>query len=133
MSSGTTTSATIATENDTGRATSVTAATVARVRDSPGPASARWRRMFSATTIDASTTIPTENASPPRLIRFDDSPAHPIRTNEIRNDTGSDTSTTAAVRVSARKRKSTTTTSSPPCQSASTTVLMHARISSVRS
>ena len=48
-----------------------------RPRLARSPCSARWRRTFSATTIEASTTMPTEKASPPRLMRFDDSPAAP--------------------------------------------------------
>ena len=66
------------TEKLTGLATSVTArATIPRWSAESGD-SARWRRMFSTTTMDASTTMPTEKASPPRLIRFEVIPRGPM-------------------------------------------------------
>ena len=121
------------TENETGRATSAIASTMTRRRSDRSRFSARRRRTFSATTIDASTTMPTEKASPPRLIRFDESPKAPITMNVRRNVIGSETTTTTAVRNSARKRKRTRTTRTAPWKRASVTVAMQASTSSVRS
>ena len=133
VNSGTSVSAMMITENATGRATSAAArATTARTA-SPGFAWARWRRTFSTTTIDASTTMPTENARPPRLIRLAVSPTRPITMNVTRYVSGSENTTMSAVRSSATKRNSTRMTSSPPSSSACTTVSRHASMSEVRS
>ena len=71
VNSGTRMMAMMSTEKATGRATSTSAsATMRRLALAVGRC-ARWRRTFSTTTIDASTTMPTENARPPRLIRFE--------------------------------------------------------------
>ena len=89
--------------------------------------------MFSTTTIDASTTMPTENARPPRLMRFEVRPVDPMMMKVTRKVSGSEKTTMRAVRSSARNRKSTRMTKIPPSRSASTTVLMHASMRDVRS
>ncbi len=121
------------TENDTGRATSATAAATIRRLSSPAELSARWRRTFSTTTIDASTTIPTEKARPPRLMRFEDSPARPMTMKVTRKVRGSDMTTMRAVLISAMKRKRTRMTNIAPWRSACITVAMHAAMREVRS
>jgi hypothetical protein len=83
--------------------------------------------------MEASTTMPTEKARPPRLMRLEESPTRPMTMKVTRKVSGSDTSTTSAVRSSATKRKRTSTTSRPPSSNASTTVRMQASMSEVRS
>ena len=98
----------ISTEKATGRATSATArATTAPLRLAPVGACARWRRTFSTTTIEASTTMPTEKARPPRLIRLEVSPTWPMTMKLTRKVSGSEKTTISAVRSSATNRNST--------------------------
>ena len=121
------------TEKLTGFATSATArATMVRRLASPG-ASARCRRTFSTTTMEASTTMPTEKASPPRDMRFEVSPSRPITMKPTRKVKGSEKSTTSAVRSSATKRKRIRITNRPPSRSARVTVSMLASMRDVRS
>ena len=120
------------TEKATGRATSRTATATTSCRLRLG-SSARCRRTFSTTTIEASTTMPTEKARPPRLMRFEVRPAQPMTMKLTRKVSGSEKRTTTAVRSSATNRNRTRMTKMPPSSSASTTVLMQASMSEVRS
>ncbi len=61
------------------------------------------------------------------------SPAEPMTMKLTRKVSGSEKTTMSAVRSSARNRKSTRMTKMPPSSSASTTVLMQASMSEVRS
>ena len=123
----------MSTEKATGLVTSMSASATTRRLCCLSVLSARWRRMFSTTTMDASTTMPTENAIPPRLMRFEVSPDAPMTMKVTRKVSGSENTTMSAVRSSATNRKSTRMTKTPPSRRASTTVLMHASMSEVRS
>ncbi len=133
VKSGTRMMAMMSTEKATGRATSTSASATMRRLCSFSVRCARWRRMFSTTTMEASTTMPTEKARPPRLMRFEVSPVEPMTMKLTRKVSGSEKTTMSAVRSSATKRKRTRMTKMPPSRSASTTVLMHASMSEVRS
>ena len=133
VKSGTRMMAMMSTEKATGLPTSAAASATIRSLPSRSRRSARCRRTFSTTTIDASTTIPTEKASPPRLIRFELMPARPITMKVTRKVSGRLKTTMSAVRSSARKRKRTRTTKIPPSASAPVTVSMQASMSEVRS
>ncbi len=121
------------TEKATGRATSWTASATMRRLGVPPARCARWRRTFSTTTMEASTTMPTEKARPPSDMRLEVSPTRPMTMKVTRKVSGSETSTTSAVRSSATKRKRTRMTRTPPSSRASTTVRMQASMSEVRS
>ena len=133
VNSGTSTIMMIMTENVTGRATSQTACTVIWRRSAGSRCSAKWRRIFSTITIEASTIMPTEKARPPRLIRLDVRPVQPITRKVARKVIGSEARTVRAVLNSATKRNNTRMTKIPPSSNAFSTVLMHACIRDVRS
>ena len=61
-----------------------------------------------------STSIPTPSASPPRLIRFSDTPSNCSGTKVASSEIGIDTAITAVARRSRRKNSSTSTASAPP-------------------
>ncbi|OQA05400.1 MAG: hypothetical protein BWY66_02515 [bacterium ADurb.Bin374] len=116
------------TEKATGRATSATAREISSRVVSPGLACARCRLAFSSTTTVASTTMPTEKASPPRLMRLEVIEVECMTMNVKKNVSGSESTTRNAVRSSARNRNSTKMTQMPPSSVASMTVLMQALI-----
>ena len=84
-------------------------------------------------TTEASTTIPTEKASPPRLIRLEEIPVWPMIRKVMRKVMGREARTMRAERISAIKRKRIRITKIPPSSRALTTVSMQASMRVVRS
>ena len=70
--------------------------------------------MFSSTTMELSTIMPTPMAMPPRLIMFRVMPKAFISTNTARIHTGMDTEMVAVAPTRRRNRNTTTAASSTP-------------------
>ena len=134
VKSGSSTTTMIRTAKTMGLATSAMASyTIVPFRVFSPARSDSSRAMFSVTTIDASTTMPSASARPPRLIRFAVTPCQPIRMKVMKAVKGSASATMTAPRKLPRNMNSTSTTKMPPCIRALETVSMHAWISEVRS
>ena len=88
--------------------------------------------MFSTTTTEASTNMPSAMARPPRLIRLAVRPAQRISKKVVSSDKGSETATTSAARRPPKKTYSTTHTSTLASARALTTVLIARETSSPR-
>ena len=50
--------------------------------------SSLWRKTFSSTTIELSTSMPTPRASPPRLMMLSEMPARSNRENDATTEMG---------------------------------------------
>ena len=70
--------------------------------------------MFSSTTMELSTIMPTPMAMPPRLIMFRVRSNTFISTNTVRIQTGMDTEMVAVAPMRRRNRNTTTAASSTP-------------------
>ena len=70
--------------------------------------------MFSSTTIAASTTMPTANASPAREITLIERPSAAMATNEPMMETGIASEITRVARPERRNKSSSSAASVPP-------------------
>ena len=76
--------------------------------------SLRRRKMFSSTTMELSTIMPTPRARPPRVIRLSVKPPKKINANVVTIEIGIDTEMTRVLGMLRRKNSSTTIASPPP-------------------
>ena len=74
----------------------------------------RWRKIFSSTTIAASTTIPTANAIPAKEITLIDLPIAAIATKEATTETGIAIDTIRVALNERRKQRRMSTANEPP-------------------
>ena len=74
----------------------------------------RSRKIFSRTTIAASTTMPTANAMPARLMTLSERPSAAMATNEPITETGIESATTNIGRQVRRNSNKITTARTPP-------------------
>ena len=72
--------------------------------------------MFSSTTIAASTTMPTANASPAREMTLIDRPSMAMATNAPMTDTGMEIEMISVARKDLKKSSSISAASVPPIQ-----------------
>ena len=78
------------------------------------PFSLRRRKIFSSTTMELSTIIPTPKASPPSVIRLIVNPPKNINANVVTIEMGIDSEITSVLRTLRRKNSNTTMASPPP-------------------
>jgi len=80
-----------------------------------------WRKVFSSTTIDASTIMPTPRASPPKVMVFSVNPPKYSRANVPMTEIGIDVQMITVDRTFRRNKKMMATTSTAPMRTASRT------------
>jgi len=78
------------------------------------PFSLRRRKIFSSTTMELSTIMPTPRASPPRVIRLSVNPPKKINAKVATIEIGIDREITSVLRMLRRKNSKTTIASPPP-------------------
>ena len=76
---------------------------------------ARWRWIFSSSTIESSTKRPTPSARPPRVNTLSVCPVKYRSTKVATIESGMATATIAVARTLNKKNRMTAMASSPPC------------------
>ena len=108
-----------------GMATSWAAASTACLR--PWPI-ARWRWMFSSSTIESSTSRPTPSASPPSVNTLRVCPEKKSSTKVATMLSGIATATMPVARSETRNTRITSTARIPPCTASCSSALTEARM-----
>ena len=111
-------------------ATSPLPSTAARFGSRP---SSRWRKMFSSTTIELSTNMPTPSASPPKLTVLSVKPLKYISAKVAMTEIGIATPMISVEVRLRRKNSSTNTASTAPASAALSTLRIDARMNSAES